>query len=91
MPPPATVVDEQLAAALSSMWCIDDPALSYVPKGVGSYHWVVTTRTGHEYFVTVDDLDTKPWLGRSRDTTFEGLVDAYATARLTRRPAGRTP
>jgi len=43
---------------------------------VGSYHWRAGSR-----FITVDDLDTKPWIGRDRDSTFTGLRAAYDTAR----------
>jgi hypothetical protein len=38
--------------------------LRYAPVGGGSYHWVVTVDPGEQWFVTVDDLDDKGWLGR---------------------------
>ncbi len=51
-----------------------------MPKGVGSYHWRAVDNGRARYFITVDDLDTKPWLGRERSSTFERLARAYATA-----------
>ena len=52
----------------------------YMPKGTGSYHWLVEIG-GSRRFVTVDDLDTKPWIASQRETTFAGLTVAYETAR----------
>jgi len=78
-PPPAAIDDRVLAGALRDRWSLDTTALSYVPKGVGSYHWRVDAE-GMTYFVTVDDLATKPWLGHELDDTFEGLECAYETA-----------
>ena len=69
-----------MSAILAKGWSIDAPELTYVPKGVGAYHWRVTGNDHEQCFVTVDDLDTKPWLGREPSATFEGLVAAYATA-----------
>ena len=48
--------------------------------GGGSYHWVVRDVDGTRRFVTVDDLDQKPWLGDSRDSVFVGLRRASDTA-----------
>ena len=59
---------------------IDPDQLTYVPKGVGSYHWRADCGGAGSYFVTVDDLDTKPWIGRDREVTFIGLAAAYETA-----------
>jgi len=53
--------------------------IGYVPKGVGSYHWMARAG-GSKYFITVDDLDTKPWIGRRPDLTFGGLAAAYQAA-----------
>jgi spectinomycin phosphotransferase len=38
--------------------------------------------------VTVDDLDTKPWISDQRQVTFEGLRAAYGTARVLENHAG---
>jgi spectinomycin phosphotransferase len=69
-----------LRAAIGEAWSVECDSLRYVPKGAGSYHWLAE-RDGHAtHFVTVDDLDTKPWIGRERDATFAGLCVAYGTA-----------
>jgi spectinomycin phosphotransferase len=73
---PAGVRDEQVAAILASGWGIEAADLTYAPVGAGSYHWTTRGR----WFVTVDDLDTKPWLGGSRDEVFAGLRAAMDTA-----------
>ena len=78
---PHGVDDRELADALARQWDLHVDALVYEPKGAGSYHWTARTNGGGRYFVTVDDLDSKPWLGHDRASTFEGLRDAFATAR----------
>jgi len=58
--------------------------LRYAPVGGGSYHWVVTAGPAGRWFVTVDDLDGKGWLGRTRPAVFAGLgaaLDASVTLR----------
>jgi spectinomycin phosphotransferase len=79
-PPPTAIDRRSLATVLAERWSIEAVDLSYVPKGVGAYHWRAQVRGTEQYFVTVDDLGTKPWLGREPDATFDGLVTAYATA-----------
>ncbi|HVA06774.1 MAG TPA: phosphotransferase [Acidimicrobiales bacterium] len=54
--------------------------ITYVQKGGGSYHWSAEQDGQPRYFITVDDLDTKPWIGEQRDETFEGLGVAYEVA-----------
>ncbi len=78
-PPPGGLDDLTLADALARSWALDVGRLRYVPKGFGSYHWFTETPR-HRYFLTVDDLDTKTWLGGSRDSAFEGLEAAYDSA-----------
>jgi spectinomycin phosphotransferase len=79
-PPPAAVDEPSLTAILSRTWSIELDRLRYVPKGAGSYHWLAERDGRTTHFITVDDLDTKPWIGRDRDSTFEGLTAAYETA-----------
>ena len=62
--------------------------LRYAPVGGGSYHWVVTGGPGEQWFVTVDDLDDKNWLGRTRPAVFSGLRAAMDAALWLRREAG---
>jgi spectinomycin phosphotransferase len=52
--------------------------------GGGSYHWHLTDARSDSLFVTVDDLDTKDWLGDDRNTVAHGLNAALATARWLR-------
>ena len=79
-PPPATFDEDDLRRALSSAWALEAEQLRYVPKGAGSYHWAVDVLGRPTYFITVDDLETKPWIGRGRDETFAGLGLAYEAA-----------
>jgi spectinomycin phosphotransferase len=79
-PPPSAVDPASLTAILTRTWSIELDRLRYVPKGAGSYHWLGERNGRATHFVTVDDLDTKPWIGRDRDSTFAGLTVAYETA-----------
>jgi len=86
--PPPDVLDEQdLRAALAAHWGLGGD-LRYLPKGVGAYHWSVTAAGRPAWFVTVDDLDTKPWIATGRDAVFAGLAAAYGVARALRDRAG---
>jgi spectinomycin phosphotransferase len=82
------VHESQLTSLLASGWALDAREIRYVPKGAGSYHWVVEADGDCRYFVTIDDLDTKPWIGRSRSTTFGGLRAAYESAHVLESQAG---
>jgi spectinomycin phosphotransferase len=61
-------------------WGFDVDSADYAAVGGGSYHWVVKDRNGTRAFVTVDDLDLKPWLGDTRESAFDGLRRAFDTA-----------
>jgi spectinomycin phosphotransferase len=56
--------------------------------GGGSYHWVVRDGQGRQWFVTVDDLDNKCWLGDTRAEVSKGLRAAMDTAFALRHHAG---
>jgi len=72
--------------AVTSGWELRFDEFRYLPEGGGAYHWV--GRAGAtRWFVTCDDLDTKPWLGTDRNTVFERLSAAYA-ATMALREAG---
>ena len=58
-PPPPALDFHTLITALRNAWSVEADELTYLPKGVGSSTW----RAG-SYFITIDDLDTKPWIGR---------------------------
>ena len=81
---PAGVTEPDLVRALADGWGLPVETLRYAPVGGGSYHWVVTSGPGEQWFVTVDDLDDKGWLGRTRPVVFAGLrvaLDASVTLR----------
>ncbi len=80
--------DTDLARALTTNWNAAVDAIRYVPKGAGSYHWIADVSGAPQFFITVDDLDTKPWIGQTRDSTFEGLRDAYEAACVLHDEAG---
>lgn len=79
-PPPEGLVEREIVGGLADSWSLEIERLRYIPKGFGSYHWLGETSGGQPYFITVDDLDVKPWLGSDRESTFEGLQAAYDTA-----------
>jgi spectinomycin phosphotransferase len=81
---PAGVTERDLVHALADGWGLPVETLRYAPVGGGSYHWVVTSGPGEQWFVTVDDLDDKGWLGQTRPAVFAGLrvaLDASVTLR----------
>ena len=69
-----------LVGFLADGWGFDVEAADYAAVGGGSYHWVVNDLEGTRGFVTVDDLDRKPWLGDTRESVFDGLGRAFDTA-----------
>jgi spectinomycin phosphotransferase len=71
---------DAVAAALALHWDLVATRLDYLPEGGGAYHWLAATGDGGRWFVTVDDLDTKPWLGADRTGVFAGLAAAYRVA-----------
>ena len=77
-----------MAHALADGWGLSAEMLRYAPVGGGSYHWVVTGRRAERWFVTVDDLDDKGWLGRTRPAVFSGLRAAMSAAVRLRREHG---
>src|SRR5258708_8147227 len=62
--------------------------MRYAPVGGGSYHWVVRDGQEDPWFVTVDDLDDKSWLGDTRAAVGAGLRSAMDTAAALRHNAG---
>ena len=85
---PDGVGEDELSLALAEGWRIDALAMHYAAVGGGSYHWVVRDGAGQRWFVTVDDLDDKAWLGDSRPAVMAGLHSAMNTALALRREAG---
>ena len=85
---PEGVGERELRLALADGWHIHADAMRYAPVGGGSYHWAVHDRQGDPWFVTVDDLDDKSWLGDTRAAVGEGLRSAMDTAAALRHNAG---
>jgi spectinomycin phosphotransferase len=80
--------ERDLRLALAEGWQIGAMTLRYAAVGGGSYHWVVRDEDARRWFVTVDDLDDKPWLGETRTAVLAGLQAAMDTAVALRRDAG---
>ena len=70
---------DELVPALVAGWALEPTSTDYLPIGFGSYHWEVRDRGGRRWFVTIDDLDDKPWLGAARRAAFDGLGRAFGT------------
>lgn len=82
------LVPERLEQALAEGWGLGVASMQYLPEGGGSHHWKLTGDDGQPYFVTVDDLDDKNWMGDMRATVFEGLGRALSTAAALRHEVG---
>ena len=78
--PPEELETSALIAVLADDWGSDVEAVDYAAVGGGSYHWLVKDLEGTRSFVTADDLDQKPWLGKTRESAFDGLRRAFDTA-----------
>lgn len=78
--PPEEFTTSAVIGLLAKGWGLDVDSAEYSAVGAGGYHWVVTERDGGRRFVTVDDLDSKPWLKDKPESLFEGLRRAYQTA-----------
>ena len=78
--PPLDLPVDELAGVVRREWRLGVGGLDYFPEGGGAYHWVTQATDGRLWFVTCDDLDTKPWLGTDRDAVFAGLRAAYGAA-----------
>jgi len=83
---PEGVTEAEVMAAVAEGWGIEVAGAEYAPVGGGSYHWRADG-SGGRWFVTVDDLDRKGWLGADRETVFDGLRAAFDAA-LDLRDAG---
>ena len=70
---PAGLAATTVAAEVANGWGLPVRTLRYVALGGGSYHWVASVSDGRKYFLTVDDLQDKPWLGADPDSAFRGL------------------
>ena len=82
------MAERDLRRAVAEGWRMSAAAMRYAEVGGGSYHWVVGEEGAQRWFVTVDDLDDKPWLGDTRAAVLAGLRAAMDTAVALRRDAG---
>lgn len=73
---PGTTIRE----LVEDRWALDLTDVCEVTVGAGAYHWSATGRDGRRWFITCDDLGTKPWLGDDHDVVFDGLAGAYGAA-----------
>jgi spectinomycin phosphotransferase len=85
---PEGVSERELRLALAQGWEIHCTELRYAPVGAGSYHWEARDPRGDRWFISVDDLDGKSWLGSSRAEAYAGLRAALDTTRALRDRAG---
>jgi spectinomycin phosphotransferase len=85
---PADFDDGDVVRALAEGWGIAAGSAEHLAVGFGSYHWIVVDDAQQRFFVTVDDLGTKPWLGDTCDISFAGLRKAFHTATVLREAAG---
>jgi Phosphotransferase enzyme family len=86
--PPVCLASSVIASAVTRGWGLQLVSLRYLAVGGGSHHWIARTPESAKYFLTVDDLGGKPWLGTDPDVVFRGLRAAYDTA-VTLRDAAR--
>jgi spectinomycin phosphotransferase len=77
---PEELETSPLIDSLADGWGFDVETIDYAAVGFGSYHWIATDFKGTRRFVTVDDLDHKPWLGETPESVFEGLRRSFDTA-----------
>jgi spectinomycin phosphotransferase len=80
--------ESELVHSLADGWGLKARAPQYAAVGFGSYHWVVDDADGGRYFVTIDDLNHKSWLGDTPESAFDGLRKAFDTALALRRQGG---
>lgn len=85
---PQGLDETDLIRSLSEGWALDVAGAAYSAVGGGSYHWVVTDHGGRRYFITVDDLDERGYLGPDRELAFEGLRRAFGSARALHEEGG---
>lgn len=86
---PPDLAEETLRSALAGGWLFRPAALSYLPVGFGSHHWLAADFRGNRLFVTVDDLRASlSSRTDSTDAAFSRLERAFATALSLRRDCG---
>lgn len=84
---PSGIDRARLIDAFNARWGIPVDSLRYEPLGFGTHHYSARDPTGKRWFVNVDELHAKTWLGTNPDDACEGLDLALRTA-LELRSAG---
>ena len=79
-PPPPGIDEREAIRALAETWAIEVAGLRYELKGFGSHHWVGDSSDGRRWFVKLDGLEDKPYLGDDPTSARRGLEAAYGTA-----------
>jgi spectinomycin phosphotransferase len=74
------VADAEIRRVVVERWALEVERLRHLPVGGGAHHWLAAAADGRRWFVTCDDVDTKPWLGTDRPTASANLGVAYRTA-----------
>jgi spectinomycin phosphotransferase len=71
---------EELSRTLKVGWGIEVAELRYEPVGFGTHHYRARAGDGREWFVNVDELAAKTWLGTSDPQVLGGLERTLGTA-----------
>ncbi|MGW5875976.1 phosphotransferase [Nocardiopsis terrae] len=61
-------------------WGIHTAALAHLPLGFGDHHWSTTDTSGRRWFLTLADLEHKPFLGADPEAVLRNLGLAMDTA-----------
>jgi spectinomycin phosphotransferase len=69
-----------LAGALRAGWGIEVAEMRYQPIGFGTHHYRVRGADGRDWFVNVDVLAAKAWLGGDETAALRGLARSFGTA-----------
>jgi len=79
--PPPDLTTDHIASAVAAHWDIGVEHLEYAALGFGSHHWIATDGDGVRWFITVDELEYKPWLAADADAAFTLLTSCYELPR----------
>lgn len=77
---PAGFDRDELVWALRDGWGVRVSDLRYEPVGFGTHHYRGTDRDGAGWFVNVDELAAKRWLGNDDSQVISNLEKALGTA-----------
>lgn len=69
-----------LASCIDSSWPVGIVSLEYAPVGFGAHHYIARATHSRRWFVTVDEIATKTWLGNDPSTIVAGLKCALRAA-----------